>query len=144
MAPTASIETANLCGDSACRGRGMQVKLGFWMSVCNPLRRSCISRARKTLCGDRACRGHGMRVKLCFQGGRAQSSLEVVPVRSPLRTARNAGKVAFLAVPAQPSADITRVSKARTAGKVAFFFCILGRLRAQMPHAQNVPGRVCG
>ena len=38
--------SATLCGDRACRVRGMQVKLRFWISKCNPLRRSCVSSAR--------------------------------------------------------------------------------------------------
>ena len=39
-------EMWTLCGDRACRVRGMQVKLRFWISKCNPLRRSCVSSAR--------------------------------------------------------------------------------------------------
>ena len=38
--------SATLCGDRACRVRGMQVKLLFLVSKCNPLRRSCVSSAR--------------------------------------------------------------------------------------------------
>ena len=38
--------SATLCGDRACRVRGMQVKLLLWASKCNPLRRSCVSSAR--------------------------------------------------------------------------------------------------
>ena len=56
----------------------MQVKLRFSMSVCNPLRRSCMTSARNggkvacrvcaraTLCGDRGYRVRGMQVKLRF------------------------------------------------------------------------------
>ena len=39
-------EMRTLCGDRACRVRGMQVKLRFLISKCNPLRRSCVSSAR--------------------------------------------------------------------------------------------------
>ena len=35
-----------VCGDRACRVRGMQVKLRFLISKCNPLRRSCVSSAQ--------------------------------------------------------------------------------------------------
>ena len=38
--------SATLCGDRACRVRGMQVKLRFRIAKCNPLRRSCVSSAR--------------------------------------------------------------------------------------------------
>ena len=38
--------SATFCGDRACRVSGMQVKLRFWISKCNPLRRSCVSSAR--------------------------------------------------------------------------------------------------
>ena len=38
--------SATLCGDRACQVRGMQVKLRFRISKCNPLRRSCVSSAR--------------------------------------------------------------------------------------------------
>ena len=56
---------ATLCGDRAGRGREMQARLRFVSARRNPLRRSCVSRARNageiafwiwraTLCGDRA------------------------------------------------------------------------------------------
>ena len=38
--------SATLCGDRACQVRGMQVKLRFRISKCNPLRRSCVSIVR--------------------------------------------------------------------------------------------------
>ena len=41
------------CGDRACRGREMQVRLRLDLS-------------RATLCGDRACRGREMQVRLRF------------------------------------------------------------------------------
>ena len=39
-------EMWTLCGDRACRVRGMQVKFRFLISKCNPLRTSCVSSAR--------------------------------------------------------------------------------------------------
>ena len=121
---------ATLCGDRACRGREMQVsgremqvRLRFGLVPRNPLRRSCVSRARNageiafwparaTLCGDRACRGRGVQVRLRFGpvrrnpmrrscASRAQVRLRIGPVRrNPLRrscvlSARNAGEIAF-------------------------------------------------
>ena len=38
--------SVTLCGDRVCRVRGMQVKLRFLVSKCNPLLRSCVSSAR--------------------------------------------------------------------------------------------------
>ena len=38
---------ATLCGDRACRVRGMQGKLRCWVSLGDPLRRSCVPSARK-------------------------------------------------------------------------------------------------
>ena len=37
---------ATLCGDRACRGREMQARVRFGFGAGNPLRRSCVSRAR--------------------------------------------------------------------------------------------------
>ena len=59
-----------LCGDRACRVRGMRVKLRLCACLCDPLRRSCVS------------------------------------------SARNAGEIAFLGDPGQPSAEIVRVESA--------------------------------
>ena len=59
---------ATLCGDRACRVREMQARVRFAGCARNPLRRSCVSSARKcrrecdlsgpraTFCRDRACR----------------------------------------------------------------------------------------
>ena len=69
--------------------RGMQVKLRFWISKCNPLRRSCVSSARNA--GEiRACRVRRMQVKLRFRIAKCN------PLRrSSVSIARNAGKVAI-------------------------------------------------
>ena len=40
------LSAATLCGDRACRGREMQARLPFGLVRRNPLRRSCVSRAR--------------------------------------------------------------------------------------------------
>ena len=58
---------ATLCGDSACRVREMQARVRFAGCARNPLRRSCVSRARSA--GESAMR----RV-------RAQPSAEIVRV----------------------------------------------------------------
>ena len=53
-----ALSGATLCGDRACRGREMQVRLRFGFAQRNPLRRSCVSRARNA--GEIAfwiCRG---------------------------------------------------------------------------------------
>ena len=60
--------TAALCGDRACRGRETQVRLRFGLVARNPLRRSCMSRARNA--GEIAF----------FWIGRAQPSAEIVRV----------------------------------------------------------------
>ena len=62
---------AALCGDRACRGREMQARVRFGSVRRNPLRISCVSRARNAgesaiwfcpaqPCGDCACRGREM------------------------------------------------------------------------------------
>ena len=61
-------ETWTLCGDRACRVRGMQVKLCFLISKCNPLRRSCVSSARNA--GE-----------IAFFGFEVQPSAEIVRVK---------------------------------------------------------------
>ena len=67
MGRTASTESATLCGDRACRVREMQARVRFVRSARNPLRRSCMSRARNA--GESAiCRLH------------AQPSAEIVRV----------------------------------------------------------------
>ena len=131
---------ATLCGDRACRVREMQARVRFARCARNPLRRSCVSSARNagesamcrvpaqpsaeivrvecakcrcdvpgaraTLCGDRACRVREMQVRVRCAG---------CP-RNPLRrscvsSARNAG--VMRRVPAQPSAEIVRVERAK-------------------------------
>ena len=58
---------ATLCGDRACRGREMQARVRFVRCARNPLRRSCVSRARNA--GESA---------ICRL--RAQPSTEIVRV----------------------------------------------------------------
>ena len=76
---------------------------------CAKCRRECdLSHARATLCGDRACRVREMQARARF----------VPCARNPLRrscvsSARNAGKSAICPVPAQPSAEIVRVERAK-------------------------------
>ena len=81
-----------VCGDRACRGREMQARVRFVPVAGNPLRRSCVSRARNagesaicpgpatTLCGDRACRGREMQARVRFGFVRRQPSAEIVRV----------------------------------------------------------------
>ena len=76
---------------------------------CAKCRRECdLSHARATLCGDRACRVREMQARARF----------VPCARNPLRrscvsSARNAGESAICPVPAQPSAEIARVERAK-------------------------------
>ena len=60
-------EMCTLCGDRACRVRGMQVKLRFLISKCNLLRRSRVSSARNA--GE-----------IAFFGLEVQPSAEIVRV----------------------------------------------------------------
>ena len=62
-----SLSGATLCGDRACRVREMQASVRFRFGVGNPLRRSCVSRARSA--GESA-----------FWPGPAQPSTEIVRV----------------------------------------------------------------
>ena len=86
---------ATLCGDRACRVREMQARVRFDLCPRNPLRRSRASCARTQA---------RVRFSLC--------------PRNPLRrsrasSARNAGESAIRPVPAQPSAEIVRVERAK-------------------------------
>ena len=112
---------ATLCRDRACRVRETQARA---RAIC-PMRaqpsaeiarvelakrrRDCdLFGARATLCGDRACRAREMQARVRFVRFR----------RNPLRrsrvsSARNAGESAICPVPAQPSAEIVRVERAK-------------------------------
>ena len=76
---------------------------------CAKCRRECnLSHARATLCGDRARQVREMQARVRF----------VRCPRNPLRrscvsSARNAGENAIFPVPAQPSAEIVRVDRAK-------------------------------
>ena len=76
---------------------------------CAKCRRECdLSGPRATLCGDRVCRVREMQARVRF----------VRSARNPLRrscvsSARNAGESAMCRVPAQPSAEIVRVERAK-------------------------------
>ena len=134
---------ATLCGDRACRVSEMQARVRFAGSARNPLRscvssarnagesaicpvraqpsaeivrvecakcrRECdLSGPRATLCGDRACRVREMQARVRSAG---------CP-RDPLRracvsSARNAGESAIWRLPAQPSAEVVRVERAK-------------------------------
>ena len=87
---------ATLCGDRACRVREMQARVRFVPCARNPLRRSCVSSARNA----------------------GESAICPTSARNPLRrscvlSARNAGESAICPVPAQPSAEIVRVERAK-------------------------------
>ena len=93
---------ATLCGDRACRVREMQARVRFAGCARNPLRRSRVSSARN-------------QARVRFAG---------CP-RSPLRkscvsSARNEGERAICPVPAQPSAEIGRVERAKCRREVYF------------------------
>ena len=76
---------------------------------CAKCRRECdSSHVRATLCGDRACRVREMQARVRF----------VPCARDPLRrscvsSAQNAGESAICRLPAQPSAEIVRVERAK-------------------------------
>ena len=67
-----SLSCNPLCGDRACRGRETQARVRFGPVRRNPLRRSCVSRARNA--GESA-----------FGSGPAQPSAEIVRVESAKR-----------------------------------------------------------
>ena len=85
-----SVRRNPLCGDRACRMSEMQARVQFGAG--NPLRRSCVSRARNA--GESA-------ICLCP----AQPSVR----RSCVSNERNAGESAFWIWRGQPSAEIVRV-----------------------------------
>ena len=87
---------ATLCGDRACRVREMQARVPRAGCPRNPLRRSCVSSARKA--GESAIR----RVP-------AQPSAEIVRVEC----AKYRRECAIRRGPAQPSAEIVRVECAK-------------------------------
>ena len=94
-----SCARATLSRDRARRVREMQARARFILDAGNPLRRSCMSSARNagesaicptrraTFCGDRACRACEMQAR--------------------------DGESAICPVPAQPSAEIVRVERAK-------------------------------
>ena len=93
----------------------------FVLAARNPLQRSRVSSARNagesscdlsharaTLCGDRACRARETQARLRFVR-RPRNPLR----RSCVSSARNASESAICPVPAQPSAEIARVERAK-------------------------------
>ena len=82
---------ATLCGDRGCRMREMQARVRFGFVRRNPLRRSCVSRARNA--GERRF------------GFVRRNLLQ----RSCVSSARNAGESAICPGRGQPSAEIVRV-----------------------------------
>ena len=76
------IWSATLCGDRSCRSHGMQVKLRFLISKCDPLRRSCVSSAWKA-------------GKVAFSDFEVQPSAEIMRAEIVRVHRRNAGKVAI-------------------------------------------------
>ena len=97
---------ATLCGDCARRVREMQARvMRFGFVRRDPLRRSCVSSARNA--GDSViCREMQARVR--FDPVRRHP----LP-RSRVSSARNAGESAICVCPAQPSAQIVRVERAK-------------------------------
>ena len=76
---------------------------------CAKCRRECdLTRSGATLCGDRACRVREMQARVRF-GFVWRNPLR----RSRMSSARNAGKSAIWFCPAQPSAEIVRVERAK-------------------------------
>ena len=121
------VSSARNAGESAsCPGRG-QPSAEVLRVECAKCRRECdLSLPRATLCGDRACRVREMQARVRFVpvGGNplrrsCVSSARIDPVRrNPLRrscvsSARNAGESAICVCPAQPSAEIVCVERAK-------------------------------
>ena len=101
--------SARNAGESAICPMRAQPSAEIVRVECAKCRRECdLSGARATLCGDRACRVREMQARVRF----------VPCARNPLRrscvsSARNAGESAICPVPAQPSAEIVRVERAK-------------------------------
>ena len=103
------MSSARNAGESAIRPVCAQPSAEIVRVECAKCRRECdLSGARATLCGDRAC---------CVSEMQARVP-RVRCARNPLRrscasSARNAGESAIRPVPAQPSAEIVRVERAK-------------------------------
>ena len=110
------------CDGHACRGRGMRVKLRFPRCARNPLRRSCVSRARNA-------------GKLHL-GGCPRN-----PRRSCASKARNAGKLRLGGCPRSPRRSCVEGAECRY---MLPFVCFEGCLRARLMHVHSFSGTVCG
>ena len=119
---------ATLCGDRARRGREMQARARFGPVRRNPLRRSCVSRARNA--GESAF----------WISVAAQPSAEIVRVEGAkcrrecvldlsgatlcgdraCRGRETQARVRFGSGPAQPSAEIVRVESAKAQARASF------------------------
>ena len=103
------VSSARNAGESAICPVRAQPSAEIVRVECAKCRRECdLSGPCATLCGDRACRVREMQARVRFAG---------CP-RNPLRrscvsSARNAGESAICRVPAQPSAEIVRVERAK-------------------------------
>ena len=103
------VSSARNAGESAICPMRAQPFAEIVRVECATCRRECdLSHARATLCGDRACRVREMQARVRF----------VLCPHHPLRrsrasSARNAGESAICPVPAQPSAEIVRVERAK-------------------------------
>ena len=103
------VSSARNAGESAIRRVCAQPSAEIVRVEGAKCRRECdLPGVRATLCGDRACRVREMQARVRFAG---------CP-RNPLRrscvsSARNAGESAIWRVPAQPSAEIVRVERAK-------------------------------
>ena len=116
------VSSARNAGESAMRRARAQPSAEIVRVECAKCRRECDAPgARTTLCGDRACRVRAMQARVRFAGC-ARNPLRRVrcagSARNPLRrlcvsSARNAGESAIRPVPAQPSAEISRVECAK-------------------------------
>ena len=103
------VSSAGNAGESAARPVCAQPSAEIVRVECAKCRRECrASAARATVCGDRACRVREMQAR-APRVGCPRNPLR----RSRVSSARNAGESAARRLPAQPSAEIVRVERAK-------------------------------
>ena len=103
------VSSARNAGESAICPVRAQPSAEIARVECAKCRRECkVPGARATLCGERACRVREMQARVRF-GGCPRDPLR----RSCVSSARNAGERGICQLPAQPSAEIVRVERAK-------------------------------
>ena len=125
MGRTASTESATLCGDRACRVRKMQARVRFAGCARNPLRRSCVSRARSA--GESAIcpvRAQPSAEIVRVEGAKCRRECDLAAARATLcgdracRVREMQARARFVKLPRNPLRR-SCVSSARNAGESA-------------------------